>query len=376
MKNYILTPGPTPIPDFVREALSRPIIHHRTPQFQAILKEAMEGLKYIFQTSRDVFILASSGTGAMEAAVANLVSPGDKVIVVEGGKFGERWREICQAYGANVISVPVEWGRAVRPEEITEALEKHPDAKVVFITHCETSTGIDTDVEKIAQVVSKSSAVLVVDAISSMGVSPLLMDQWQADVVVSGSQKGLMLPPGLGFIAVSEKAWKLVEEVKSPRYYLDLRKYGKVAGKPDTPFTPAVSLIVALREVIRFYKDQGIENLWAKYSRMAKAVRSAVEVMGLELFSQNPSNGVTAVKVPEGVDGAKLVKTMRDEYGVTVAGGQAHLKGKIFRMAHMGWIEEFDIIVGLSCLETVLSKMGFKVNEGGIRKAEEILFGK
>ncbi len=374
MKNYILTPGPTPIPDFVREALSRPIIHHRTPQFQAILKEAIEGLKYVFQTDRDVFIIASSGTGAMESAVANLISPGDKVIVVEGGKFGERWREICQCYGAEVISVAIEWGRAVRAEEIEESLKRHPDTKAVFITHCETSTGVDTDVESIAEVVSKTSAVLVVDAISSLGVSPLLMDRWQVDVVVSGSQKGLMLPPGLGFIAVSEKAWTLVEKAKSPRYYFDLRKYSKVIGKPDTPFTPAVSLIVALREVVRFYREKGIENLWAKYRKMATAVRSAFEVMGLDLFSKDPSNGVTAVRVPDGVDGAKFVKVMRDDYGVTLAGGQAHLKGKIFRMAHMGWIEEFDIIVGLSCIETVLRKMGFSVREGGIKKAEELLF--
>ncbi len=363
MKNYILTPGPTPIPDFVREALSRPIIHHRTPQFQAILKEAMEGLKYIFNTQRDVFILAGSGTSAMEAAVANLVSPGDEVIVVEGGKFGERWREIAQAYGAKVVSIEIEWGRAVRPEEVEKALKDNPKTKAVFITHCETSTGVDTDVKAISEVVSKTDAVLVVDAISSMGVSPLLTDEWKVDVVVSGSQKGLMLPPGLAFITVSEKAWKLVEENRAPRYYLDLRKYGKVASKPDTPFTPAVSLIVALREVVRYYQEVGIENLWARYSRMAEATRRAIKEMGLELFAKDPSNGVTAVKVPEGIDGVKLVKTMRDEYGVTIAGGQAHLKGKIFRIAHMGWIEEFDIVVGLSCLSIVLKKMGAKVGE-------------
>ncbi len=374
MKNYILTPGPTPIPDFVREALSRPIIHHRTPQFQQILKEAMEGLKYIFQTKETVYIISSSGTGAMEAAVANVASPGDKVIVVEGGKFGERWREIAASYGMEVISIQVPWGQAVAPEEIESALKANPEAKAIFITHCETSTGIDTDVESIAKITSASDTLLVVDAISSMGVSPLLMDEWGVDVVVSGSQKGLMLPPGLAFIALSKRAWKWVEASKSGRYYLDLRKYRKAGEKPDTPYTSAVSLIVALREVVNYYKSNGIENMWNRYRRMAEATRAGVKAMGLELFATAPSNGVTAVKVPDGIDGVKFVKTMRDEYGVTMAGGQAQLKGKIFRMAHMGWIEEFDIIVGLSCIEVVLKKMGYKVKDGAIAAAEAVLF--
>ncbi len=374
MKNYILTPGPTPIPDFVREALSRPIIHHRTPQFQSILKEAEEGLKYVFQTEEPVFIFSSSGTGAMEAAVANIVSAGDKVIVVEGGKFGERWREIATCYGAEVISISVEWGRAVEPEQIKKAISDNPDAKAVFITHCETSTAVDTDVEAIAGITRDSQVLLVVDAISSMGVSPLLMDKWGVDVVVSGSQKGLMLPPGLGFIALSKRAWKWVESAKSPRYYFDLRKYKKVIEKPDTPYTSSVSLIVALKEVVSYYKQEGIENLWNRYAKMARAARTAFAEMGLELFSKNPSNGVTAVRVPDGVDGLKFVKTMRDEYGVTMAGGQAKLKGKIFRMAHMGWIDEFDVIVGLSCVEMVLEKMGYAVGDSAIRSAERILF--
>ena len=374
MKNYILTPGPTPIPDFVREALSRPIIHHRTPQFQSILKEAVEGLKYLLQTEETPYIISSSGTGAMEAAVANVASPKDKVIVVEGGKFGERWRELAIAYGMEVVSLKIEWGRAVTAEEISTALKQHPDAKAVFTTHCETSTGIDTDIEAIAKVTSKSDALLVVDAISSLGVSPLLMDKWGVDVVVSGSQKGLMLPPGLGFIALSKRAWEWVDKSTSPRYYFDLRKYRKVGDKPDTPFTSAVSLIVALREVVNYYKQQGIENLWNKYKRMAEATRAGVEAMGLSLFAKDPSNGVTAVNVPETIDGVKFVKTMRDDYGVTMAGGQAQLKGKIFRMAHMGWIEEFEIIVGLSCIETVLSKMGYDVKASGVSAAEKILF--
>ncbi len=357
-KTYILTPGPTPLPDFVRLALARPILHHRTSEFQEILAKAEEGLKYIFQTEQPVFILAGSGTSAMECAVANLVSPGEEVIVVEGGKFGERWREIADSYGAKVHSLEIEWGRAVRPEEIERALAEHPSAKAVFITHCETSTGVDTDVEAIAKITRKKDCLLVVDAISSMGVSPLKMDEWGVDVVVSGSQKGLMLPPGLAFIALSERSWEWVEKARSPRYYLDLRKYRKVIEKPDTPYTPAVSLIVALAEVVDYYRTQGIENLWARYKKLAEATRKAFQEMGLELFSKDPSNGVTAVKSPEGIDSGKLIKTLRQKYAVSVAGGQAKLKGKIFRVAHMGWIDELDLVVGINCIGAVLDSMG------------------
>ncbi|MDP2904919.1 MAG: aminotransferase class V-fold PLP-dependent enzyme, partial [Candidatus Omnitrophota bacterium] len=222
-KNYLLTPGPTPLPPEVCESMSRPIIHHRTPQFQAVLKEASEGLKYVFQTANDVFILASSGTGAMEAAVANLLSYGDTAVIVEGGKFGERWTELCKAYGVNTEVIKVEWGQAVDAREIEERLRKNPKIKAVFTTLCETSTGAVNDIRKIGEVLKDTYAVLVVDAISGLGAIDLQSDAWNCDVVVSGSQKGLMLPPGLGFISASPKAWKLVEESKSPRYYFDLR---------------------------------------------------------------------------------------------------------------------------------------------------------
>lgn len=373
-KNYLLTPGPTPLPPQISESMARPIIHHRTPQFQAILKEASLGLKTVFQTSNDVFIISSSGTGAMEAAVMNLLSSGDTALVVQGGKFGERWTEIAKAYGITCEIIDVEWGRAVDPEEINKRLKANPKIKAVFTTLCETSTGVDNDIEKIAGITKASPAVLVVDAISGLGAIDLKTDAWGVDVVVSGSQKGLMLPPGLGFISLSPKAWKLVEASKSPRYYLDLRKARKALEQNDTPFTSSITLIIALNEALKMMQQDGLENIFSRHRKMADAVRAAVKALGLELFAPTAaSDAVTAVKVPVGIDGEKLVKTMRDTYGVTIAGGQAELKGKVFRIAHMGFIAEFDIITGLSCLEKVLAQMGYKITLGaGIKAAEEV----
>jgi len=373
-KNYLLTPGPTPLPPEICQAMARPIIHHRTPQFQAILKEVSEGLKYVFQTSSDVFILASSGTGAMEAAVVNLLSGGDSVIVVEAGKFGERWTEICRNYGINCEIIKVEWGSAVDPSEIERRLKANPKTKAVFTTLCETSTGVTNDIQAIGQVVKNSAAVLVVDAISGLGAIDLKSDAWSCDVVVSGSQKGLMLPPGLGFISLSPKAGKLMEGAKSPRYYFDLKVAKKALAKTDTPFTPAINLIIALAEALKKIKRDGLENIFLRHKKMAKATRAAIKALGLELFAPKAaSDVVTAAVVPQGIDGEKLVKTMRDTYGVTIAGGQAELKGKIFRIAHMGYIEEFDIILGISCLEKVLKQMGYSFELGsGVKAAEEI----
>ncbi len=373
-KNYLLTPGPTPLPPQVSEAMARPIIHHRTPQFQAVLKEAGEGLKYVFQTQNDVFILASSGTGAMEAAVINLLSAGDTAITIQAGKFGERWTEICLAYGVNTEVVDVEWGKAVTPAEIEKRLKANPKIKAVFATLCETSTGASTDIEALGKIIKDTGAVLVVDAISGLGAIDLKTDAWFCDVVVSGSQKGLMLPPGLGFISVSPKAWKLIEAAKSPRYYFDLRAAKKAWASTDTTFTPAITLIIALNETLRMIKQDGLENVFLRHNKMAQATRTAAKALGLELFAPTAaSDVVTAVKVPSGLDGEKLVKTMRDTYGITIAGGQSELKGKVFRIAHMGFIEEFDIIAGISCLEKVLVQMGYKFQLGaGVKAAEEM----
>ena len=373
-KNYLLTPGPTPLPPQVSEAMSRPIIHHRTPQFQAVLKEATVGLKYVYQTKGDVFILASSGTGAMEAAVVNLLSGGDTAITIQGGKFGERWTEICKSYGINTEIVDVEWGKAVSPREIEKRLKSNPKIKAVFTTLCETSTGVVNDIVAIGKVVKDTNAVLAVDAISGLGAIDLQTDAWFCDVVVSGSQKGLMLPPGLGFISVSQKAWKLIEGSRCPKYYFDLKAAKKAWEATDTPFTPAITLIIALCEALKMIKQDSLENVFLRHKKMADATRAAMKAIGLDLFAPTcASDVVTAVKVPQGIDGEKMVKTMRDTYGVTIAGGQAELKGKVFRIAHMGFIEEFDIIVGISCLEKVLHQMGYKFELGaGVKATEEI----
>lgn len=375
-KNYLLTPGPTPLPPQVCEALAKPIIHHRTPQFQAILKEAAEGLKYVFQTKSDVFIFSSSGTGTMEAAVANLLSPGDTAITVEGGKFGERWTELCRAYGVKTEVIKVEWGKAVSAEEISSRLKAQGSkVKAVFVTLCETSTGVTTDIKAIAEAVKDTQAVLAVDAISGLGVIDLKTDEWEVDVVVSGSQKGLMLPPGLGFISVSPKAWPLIAESKSPRYYFDLRMAKKAWESTDTAFTTSVSLVVALNAALKMLKEEGLENVFSRCRKMADALRAAVRALGLKLFADGAcaSDAITAACVPAGIDGEKLVKTMRDSYGITIAGGQSELKGKTFRVATMGYLNEFDIILALSCLEKVLRQMGYKFELGsGVRAAEEV----
>ncbi len=374
-RNLLLTPGPTQIPPNICEALGKPIIHHRTPQFQDYLKEAQEGLKYIFQTKNDIHLLTSSGTGAMEASVANLLSPGDKAIAVEGGKFGERWTELCKAYGIQAHVIKVEWGKALEHAQVKEVLDKDKDIKAVFITHCETSTGVTTDIQAIANVVKDTNAVLVVDAVSSLGVIDLQMDNWGVDVVASASHKGLMLPPGLGFIAVNSKAFQLIEQSKSPRYYFDLRKSKKALEKIDTPFTPAIGIVIALIESLKQVKATGLQNLFAHYARLAKGTREAARALGLTLYAHESciSNVLTAINIPSAVDGEKLVKKMRDTYGITMAGGQAELKGKIVRIAHMGCLDEYDMLTGISCLEKVLHEMGYKFNLGiGVAAAQKV----
>ena len=376
MKNYLLTPGPTPVPPEALEAMARPIIHHRTPQFQVILKEVEEDLKYIFQTKNNVLIFASSGTGAMEGSVVSLLSPGDKAIVVRGGKFGERWGELCQAYGIEFIPIDVEWGKAVDPMQIKRVLEGEGSrVKGVYVTLCETSTGVTTDIEAIAKIVKDTQAVLVVDAISALGAVPLKTDEWGIDVVVAGSQKGLMIPPGLSFVSLSQKALSLVEKSTLPKYYFNFASYNKSIEKNDTPYTPAVNLIIGLNEALKMIRKDGLENVLNRHRKHAEAIRSAMKALGLDLFAPDAySDAVTAVKVPEGIDGAKLVKTMRDKYGVGIAGGQAQLKGKIFRIAAMGHIQAGDIKVCIETLETVLLEMGYKFKKGiAIKAFEEIL---
>ncbi len=374
-RNLLLTPGPTQLPPQVMEALARPIIHHRTPQFQDILKEATQRLKYVFQTKNDVLILTSSGTGAMEAAVCNLLSPHDKAVTVEGGKFGERWSELCQVYGINAKVIKVAWGKAVSADEIKKELDQDKDIKAVFVTLTETSTGVTTDVQAVAGVVRNTPAVLVVDAISGLGATDLQTDNWGVDVVVAGSQKGLMLPPGLSFVSVGPKAWELIKKSTCPKYYFNLTAAQKAAEKTDTPFTPAIGLVVALNESLKLIQESGLENLFSYYARLAAGTREAAKAMGLTLFTDESclSNVVTAINVPAGIDGEKCVKIMRDTHGITLAGGQAELKGKIIRISHMGCLDEYDLLAGIACLEKVLHEMGHKFTLGaGLAAAQRV----
>ncbi len=375
-KKVLLTPGPTPVPPEVLSALGRPIIHHRTSEFQDIFKEVNAGLQYVFATKDEVLTFASSGTGAMEGCVANLLSPGDLAICVSGGKFGERWGEICKAYGVKTIIINIEWGKAVQPAQIEEALKQNPEVKAAFVTHCETSTGVVTDVQALAKVVGATKAVLVVDAISSLGAMELAKDEWGVDVVVSGSQKALMIPPGLGFCSLSAKAWQLVEKSTNPKYYFNFTKARKLWQKADTPYTPAVSLVIGLNEALKMVQEEGLENVLKRHARLAQATRAAMKALGLKLLAEQPANAVTSVYVPQGIDGQKLVKLLRTTYGISIAGGQADLKGKIFRLAHLGYMNEFDMLLGIAAVEKGLVELGANIELGkGVKAAQEVFCG-
>ncbi len=373
MKKYLLTPGPTPVPERVLLASAKPIIHHRTPEYGQALSEDIEGLRYVMQTKNEVFIFTASGTGAMEACVVNLLSPQDKVLVVNTGAFGRRWVEIIKSFGIEPEVIEYPWGKVAKPKDIEKKLREIPGIKAVFTQSTETSTGVVNDIEAIGKMVAKTEAVLVVDAVSGLGGQELKTDEWNVDVVASGSQKGLMLPPGLAFVSISQKAWKLVENSKLPKYYWDFKAYKKSLDQNrETPYTAAVSLIMGMQESLRMIKEEGLEQILRRHAILASATRAGVEAMGLELFSEAPCNVVTAVKVPGGIDGERLVNMMREEYGVGIAGGQREYKGKIFRIAHLGYMDRFDVIIGLSALEIALSKLGYKIEVGkGVAAAEK-----
>ncbi|RKY40001.1 MAG: aminotransferase [Candidatus Omnitrophota bacterium] len=374
-KRYLLTPGPTPIPPEVNLLMAEPILHHRSPQFQEILRKVLEGIKRVLKTKNDVLIFASSGTGAMEAVVANLVSPQEKVIVIRGGKFGERWAEICATYGAKVIPIDVPWGKAVEAEEVERSLDTTDSVKAVFATLCETSTGTVTDIRRLAETTRKKEVLLVVDAISGLCADNLETDNWGVDVVVAGSQKGLMLPPGLAFVSMSKKAWALSKHTSSS-YYFDFKKYQHLLSKPDTPFTPPISLIIGLERALSLIEEEGLENVLSRHRYLANAVREGIKAMGLELFSTCPSNALTAVISPSGISSTELIRIMRDKFGIWIANGQGKMKGKIFRIAHLGYMDRFDVIVALSALEMSLREMGYKIELGkGVGTAERILGG-
>lgn len=376
LKRYLLAPGPTPVPPEVLLAMARPVIHHRAPEFAELFGQVREDLKWIFQTRNDVLVLASSGTGGMEGAVANFLSPGDKALVVNGGKFGERWGKLCKTFGVQVVEIKVEWGRAVDPQVVADALKKDPSIKAVYVQASETSTGVAHDTKALAEVVKgHEGTILVVDAITALGVFDMKTDTWGLDVVVAGSQKAFMLPPGLAFVSVSEKAWQMAEKAKNSAFYFNFKREREAQGKNQTAYTPAVSLILGLQEVLRMMKAEGLEKIFARQGRMAHAMREGVKAAGLSLFPKDsPSDALTAISAPEGVDGQAIYKNLRVQYGITAAGGQDHLKGKIFRVSHMGYVDTFDVITAMAAIEMVLKGLGHPVKLGsGVARAQELL---
>ncbi len=370
-----MTPGPSPVPAAVREALAREIIHHRTDEFKSILTSVHQGLKDIFCTDNPVLVFSSSGTGAMEAAVVNFLSRKDKVIVINGGKFGERWKGICQAYGVETIEYVLEWGTAPDAGHIAELLKKNRDVKAVYTTLCETSTGTAYDIEQIARVTGETDALCVVDAISGLGQDELRTDDWKVDIVVSGSQKGFMLPPGLAFMSLSRKAEEYLGKSDLPCYYFDVQKALKSHAKNDTPYTSAVSLIVGLDAAIKLLKEDGMEKRWEYCKTLARAAREAAKALGLSLFSQRPSSSVTAIMAPQGIKSTDLVKKLRNEEGLSIAGGQDAVKDAIFRIAHMGWINAQDLIMCFSLVEKALRSLGYDFKLGAsLQKIQEVIY--
>jgi aspartate aminotransferase-like enzyme len=376
-KKYLLfAPGPSPIPPNVLLAMAEPIIHHRAPAYIKVLEEVREGLKYVFQTKNEVLIFAASGTGAMEGAVVNTLCAGDKVLVVQGGKFGERWANICKAYGVHAKIIHVEWGKAVDPEMIKKALEVEPSLRAVLVQASETSTGVMHPVREIAEIVKKhDNTILIVDAITGLGVVDLPADKWGLDVLVGGSQKAMMLPPGLAFAALTDKAWGFVEKATLPRFYFDFKRELKNIKENQSAWTPAVTLVVGLREVLRMIREEGLENVFARTDRIARATREAMKALGLALFApDSPSNAVTAIVAPPGVDGQKVVKVLREKHNITIAGGQDQAKGKIFRIAHFGYMDTYDIVTAVAAVELTLKELGYDVKLGsGVKAALEVL---
>ena len=374
-KKYLLAPGPTPVPPEALLAMAMPIIHHRAPDFVPVLDSAKKGLQWLYQTKNDVLILCSTGTGGMVGSVNNFLSPGDEVLVVNGGKFGERWTKICQAYGMKVTELVVEWGLAVKPEQVEEALKKNGKIKAVFVQYTETSTGVNHDVKTLAGIVKKTDALFVVDAISALVAHDIRTDEWGIDVLIGGSQKGVMLPPGLAFVSVSDKAWKMADAAKTPKFYFNFKKERDNLAKNQTNFTSAVTLIIGLNSCIKMLQDEGLENVFKRHDRLARATRAGAAALGLKLFpKENPSLSLTAIEAPAGVDGQAIYKDLRVKYGITGAGGQDKLKGKIFRIAHLGYADTFDVITAIAGIEMVLKGLGHPVKLGtGVGAAQEIL---
>lgn len=365
MKKRLFTPGPTPVPEKVMLTMAEPIIHHRNPEFGAVMERVNANLRYLFQTVQPVLTLTCSGTGGVEATVVSLFSPGDTIIAVNGGKFGERWVKMPRAFGLNVVEITVSWGKAVTKGEMLEALRATPAAKAVYLTHSETSTGTATDVQAMAKLIREHSRALVcVDGITAIGAHELRFDEWGIDVCVTGSQKGLMIPPGLAFVALSQRAIEMMQHATLPRFYFDLRKALNSYEKNDTPWTPAVSLVVGVDAALQMIKAEGIENVWRRHRRLSAALRAGIAALGLKLFSDSPSYAVTPVWLPEGVEWKSFNKILKVDNGITIAGGQDSYTGKIFRISHLGYYDDLDMVTVVAALERTLAAVNHPVEMG------------
>jgi serine---pyruvate transaminase len=378
-KDYLMTAGPTPLPPAVSQVMAEPMLYHRAPAFVEVYARCLERVKRVFQTENDVLAFSSSGSGAMESAVANLVRPGEPALAVSCGKFGERWAELCQAYGADTTHHQVEWGTRVEPAELDRLLADAGGAiPVVFTTYSETSTGVVNDIQGLAEVAHKHGALLAIDAVSALGAIPVNQDAWGIDVVVAGSQKALMCPPGLAFASVNQAALERAAGSPGRRHYFDwaLTVKGQRKDPPDSPFTPAVGLFMALDVALEMILEtEGLGAVFERHALLGRATREAAKALDLELFGSEDerANVVTAIKVPEGVDGGKVVKLMRDKYRVTIAGGQNQLKGKIVRVAHCGYFGAFDILTSISALEMAFTELGADIELGaGVAAAQRI----
>jgi aspartate aminotransferase-like enzyme len=375
MKQRLLTPGPTPVPPDTLLELAKPVVYHRTAEMRQVMLEVLQGLQYVFQTSQSIIPLTSSGTGGLEAAIVNTLPPKSKAICLIAGRFGERFRNICKAFDVETVNVTVQDGQAVQPEQLAKALADHPNAAAVLATLSETSTGVGHDLAAFGKLVSATPALLLVDSISGLGAMECRTDEWNIDINVTGSQKALMLPPGLAFLSVSDKAWKQIDKNASPKtFYFDLKKYRAKLETGDTPFTMAHTLIRALTVSLNRIREEGIENIWARQARNSAAARAGFLALGLELFASRPAHGLTVVKVPQGIDGQALLSKLEKQYGIKLAGGQEHLKGKIIRVAHMGYMDQFDVLTAVAGVELVLQEMGYPLEPGkGVASAQKIL---
>jgi len=365
-KRYLFTPGPTPVPPQVLAALGEPVLHHRAPDFRAVYERTLARLREVHRTDWNVLLFTCSGTGAFESAIVNLCSPGERVLAVSAGSFGERWIAMAQGYGCDVQELRYAWGETPSPDDLRRRLDEAGPVSLVLLVHSETSTGDVADVQALARVAREAGALVVVDAVSSLGAVPLEMEDWGLDVVVSGSQKALMTPPGLSTVAVSPAALERASHATLPRYYLDWERTRAAQAKLDSAFTPAVSLVVALDVALGLLLEEGLESAFARHVRLGRACRAGIKALGLELFSPDEDRAavVTAARMPEGLSSTALTRVLRDRHGITIAAGQGELKERIFRIGHIGWFDEFDISTALSAVELVLGELGAEIDRG------------